>query len=56
MHNTTKGDHNQLSSTNPQFLLKIDHPHNHNPKYPQLCTKRKKKKKDKRKENMEEVE
>ena len=30
------GDYNPLSSTNPKFHLKIDHPHNHNPKYPQL--------------------
>jgi len=31
---TYKGDHSPLGSTNPKLHLKIDHPHNHNPKYP----------------------
>jgi len=40
MHNytqkTNKGDHSPLGSTNPKLHLEDDHPHNHNPKYPQL--------------------
>ena len=35
-HKTSKGDHSHLGLTNPKVHLKIDHPHNHNSKYPQL--------------------
>jgi len=34
-----KNDHRELGSTNSKFQLKVDHPHNHNPKYSQLGTK-----------------
>jgi len=45
MHNTCKGGHShQLVVQYPKFLLKIDHQQNDNPKYPQLCTNRKKEK------------
>jgi len=33
---TNKGDHSPFGSTNLKLHLKDDHPHNHNPKYPQL--------------------
>jgi len=33
---TYNDDHSPLDSRNPKFHLKIDHPHDHNPKYPQL--------------------
>ena len=42
-HNTSKAYHSQLGSRNLKFLLKIDHLHNHNPKYPQLSPRRKEK-------------
>jgi len=55
-HKTNKGDHSQLSSTNRKFHLKIDHPYNNNPKYPQLCKKAKEIKKEKKKDKRKELE
>jgi len=39
-----KSDHSQLGSINPKFHLKIDHSDNYNPKYQQLCIKKKERK------------
>jgi len=48
-----KGLHSHLFAPQyPKFLLKMDHQHQNNPKYPQLCTKRKK---EKKKEKGEEL-
>ena len=52
---SNEGDHGQLSTTNPKFLLKIDHPPKHNPKYPQLMHEKKRKKiKEKKGEDLEQ--
>ena len=50
LYTKEKGDHSPLGSTNPKFHFKIDHPHNHNPKYPQLYTKIKEIKEKKKRE------
>jgi len=49
MHKTNNGDLRQHFSTNPKFNLKILHPHNHNPKYPNYVQKGNKEKKRKKK-------
>jgi len=41
---TNKDDHSQIGSTTLKFHLKINHPNNDNPEYPQLCTKKKQRK------------
>jgi len=37
----------------PKLILNVDHQQNHNSKYPQLCTKRKKENKNEKKERVE---